>query len=114
MARFGVRRTMTLSLVAIGAGVALSPVMHEPWQLILLWGVVVGLATGFIGAYLAAYIAARWFRAHEGLVVGILTAANAAGQLLFLPTMAAISSHAGWRTMTLVLAASVIAFVPVL
>ena len=58
MDRFGVRRTMTLSLVAIGAGVALSPVMHEPWQLILLWGVVVGLSTGFVGAYLAAYIAA--------------------------------------------------------
>src|SRR5438270_14090927 len=109
MARFGVRRTMTLSLVAIGAGVALSPVMHEPWELILLWGVVVGLSTGFIGAYLAAYIAARWFRVREGLVVGILTAANAAGQLVFLPSMAALVTHAGWRTMTLILAGSVLA-----
>jgi MFS family permease len=79
MDRFGVRRTMTLSLVAIGAGVALSPTMHEPWQLILLWGAVVGLSTGFVGAYLAAYIAARWFRERQGIVIGILTAANAAG-----------------------------------
>src|SRR4030088_3457798 len=77
MDRFGVRRTMTLSLVAIGAGVALSPAMHEPWQLILLWGVVVGLSTGFVGAYRAAYIAARWFRERQGIVIGILTAANA-------------------------------------
>ena len=114
MDRFGVRRTMSLALAATAIGVAFSPAMHEPWQLILLWGVVVGLATGFIGAYLATYIAARWFRAREGLVVGVLTAANAAGQLLFLPSMAAISTHAGWRVMTLVLAGSVLVFVPVL
>ncbi len=114
MDRFGVRRTMTLSLVAIGAGVALSPVMHEPWQLILLWGVVVGLSTGFVGAYLAAYIAARWFRERQGIVIGILTAANAAGQLVFLPTMAWLATQAGWRVMSLVLAAAVMLFVPVL
>src|SRR5438874_8179878 len=114
MDRFGVRRTMTLALAATAIGVALSPAMHEPWELVLLWGVVVGLSTGFIGAYLAAYIAARWFRVREGLVVGILTAANAAGQLVFLPSMAALVTHAGWRTMTLILAGSVLAFVPVL
>src|SRR5438105_9066302 len=114
MDRFGVRLTMTLALAATAAGVALSPLMQNAWQLILLWGVVVGLATGFVGAYLAAYIAARWFRAREGLVIGILTAANAAGQLVFLPTMAALVTHAGWRTMTLILAGSVLAFVPVL
>jgi sugar phosphate permease len=114
MDRFGVRRTMSLALAATAAAVALSPAMHETWQLILLWGVAVGLSTGFIGAYLAAFIAARWFRTREGLVVGILTAANAAGQLIFLPTMAAIVSTAGWRVMSLVVAASVIVFVPVL
>ena len=114
MDRFGVRRTMSLALAATAVAVALSPTMHETWQLILLWGVAVGLSTGFIGAYLAAFIAARWFRVREGLVVGILTAANAAGQLIFLPTMAAIVTTAGWRVMSLAVAASVIVFVPVL
>ncbi len=114
MDRFGVRRTMSLALAATAVAVALSPTMHETWQLILLWGVAVGLSTGFIGAYLAAFIAARWFRTREGLVVGILTAANAAGQLIFLPTMAAIVSTAGWRVMSLAVAASVIVFVPTL
>ncbi|MBV9151876.1 MAG: MFS transporter [Alphaproteobacteria bacterium] len=114
MDRFGVRRTMSLSLAATALAVALSPLMQHVWELILLWGVVVGLSTGFIGAYLAAYIAARWFRAREGLVVGILTAANAAGQLVFLPTMAWLATHAGWRLMSLVLAGAVMAFVPLL
>jgi sugar phosphate permease len=114
MDRFGARRTMVLALAATAAGVALTPAMHAFWQLVLLWGVVVGLATGFIGGYLAAYIATRWFRAREGLVVGLLTAANAAGQLVFLPTMAQLATSAGWRVMSLVLAAIVVAFLPLL
>jgi sugar phosphate permease len=112
MDRFGVRRTMTLALAATAVGVALSPTMTEAWQLVLLWGVVVGVGTGFIGAYLAAYITARWFKKQQGLVLGVLTAGMAAGQLIFLPSMAALATHAGWRAMSLVLAATILAFVP--
>jgi sugar phosphate permease len=108
MDRFGVRRTMALSLAVAAAGVALSPLMYNPWQLVLLWGLVVGLSTGFVGAYLAAYIAARWFHARQGMVVGLLTAANAAGQLIFLPTNAALIAYAGWRAMVLILAGIVL------
>ena len=113
MDRFGARRTMTLALAATAVGVVLTPAMSEPWQLILLWGVVVGLSTGFIGGYVAAYIAGRWFRAREGLVVGLLTAAAAAGQLVFLPAMAFLVTHSGWRMMSLILAGTVIVFLPV-
>src|SRR5947207_1787965 len=101
MDRFGVRRTMSLALAVTGCAVALTPTMHESWQLLLLWGFVVGLATGFLGWYLSAYIAARWFRARQGVVMGVLTASNAAGQLVFLPTMAWLTANAGWRTMCL-------------
>ena len=114
MERFGVRRTMCLSLAATAAAVALSPLMREVWQLVLLWGVVVGIACGFIGAYLAAFIAARWFHARRGLVIGVLTAANAAGQLVFLPSMATLVTYAGWRVMSLTLSAVLIGCVPVL
>lgn len=112
MDRFGVRRTMTIALLLTGGAVALSPAMRQAWQLVLLWGVVVGAGTGVIGAYLAAFIAARWFKVRQGLVVGILTAANAAGQLVFLPSLAALVIGVGWRAMSLVLAATVIVFVP--
>jgi sugar phosphate permease len=86
--------------------------MSQPWQLILLWGVAVGLSTGFVGGFLAAYIAGRWFRAREGLVVGVLTAASAAGQLVFLPTMALLVTRRGWQAMSLTLAVTVIVFLP--
>jgi len=82
--------------------------------MIALWGVVVGLSTGFLGAYLSAFIAARWFATREGLVVGILTAGFAAGQLVFLPTMAALATSAGWRFASLVLVAAVVALLPVI
>jgi sugar phosphate permease len=114
MDRFGVRRVMALALAATACGVAASPLMRTEWQLVLLWGVVVGVGCGFIGAYLAAYITARWFRKRQGLVIGVLTAGNAAGQLAFLPSMAAIATHAGWRTMVLSLAAVVLGFLPLL
>jgi sugar phosphate permease len=112
MDRFGARRTITLALATTDISVVLTPAMSKPWQFIFLWGFVVGLSTGFVGGYLAAYIAGRWFRAREGLVVGLLTAANAAGQLVSLPTMASLVTHSGWRIMSLVLAGSVIVFLP--
>ena len=112
--RFGARRTITLSLAATATGVALTPLMTETWQLVLLWGVVVGLGCGFTGAYLGPLIAARWFKARQGLVLGVLTAGNAAGQLVFLPTMAALVTFAGWRVMSLTLAVCVLVFVPLI
>ena len=114
MDRFGARRTMTLALTVTAAAVALTPAMGTAWQMIALWGVVVGLSTGFLGAYLSAFIAARWFATREGLVVGILTAGFAAGQLVFLPTMAALATSAGWRFASLVLVAAVVALLPVI
>jgi len=110
--RLGVRRTMTAALAVTTVGVALTPVMYQPWQLILLWGVIVGAGCGIIGNFLAAFIAARWFDVRQGLVVGLLTAANAAGQLIFLPTLANLVTLAGWRVMSMVLAATVAVFVP--
>ena len=112
--RFGVRRTMAAALTVTAAGVALTATMQQSWQLILLWGFVVGASCGVIGNFLAALIATRWFRSRQGIVIGLLTAANAAGQLIFLPSMAAIVTHAGWRVMSVVLAATVAGFVPLI
>ena len=112
--RFGTRRTLTASMSATALGVALTPAMSEPWQLVLLWGVVVGIGCGFTGAYLAPLIASRWFKERQGLVIGLLTAGNAAGQLVFLPTMASLATSAGWRAMSLTLGVCVLRLCPVL
>ena len=62
-----------------------------------MWGVVVGVGTGLTAVVLGAVVSSRWFTAHRGLVLGLLTASNATGQLVFLPLAAWLVTHVGWR-----------------
>jgi sugar phosphate permease len=112
MDSFGVRRTMLVALALIALGVAATPLMQQPWQLVVLWGIVVGCGTGAVANVLAATIAARWFTARRGLVVGLLTSAAAAGQLVFLPPLASIAANYGWRPMALAVAAVALVLLP--
>ena len=95
--RYGLKRVMIGALLAVSIGSSLTVFMSAPWQLMLLWGVVNGIATGAISVPLAAMIANRWFVRRRGLVTGILTASNATGQLIFLPALAWIVQSHGWR-----------------
>ena len=104
MDRFGLRRTMLAALSLIAAGVALTPLMTQPWQLVLLWGIVVGTGSGTTALVLGAIVAARWFAVRRGLVMGVLTASTATGQLVFLPFLASIAVNHGWRMVSLVVA----------
>src|SRR5690242_14694082 len=97
MERFGVRRVMLIALATIATGASLTTVMNAPWQLDLLWGVVVGSATGAVSVPVAATVANRWFEQRRGLVTGILTASNASGQMVFLPALAWLATAYGWR-----------------
>jgi MFS family permease len=95
--RYGLRNvTLTAQLIVVSALLA-SLAMTKVWQLILLWGVVVGVGTGMTALVLGATIAARWFVARRGLVVGILSASVATGQLVFLPLLARLTDQFGWR-----------------
>jgi MFS family permease len=97
MNRFGLRRVMICAASLITGGLLLSLAMTQVWQLVLLWGVVVGVGTGLTAVVLAATVAARWFTHRRGLVVGMLTASSATGQLVFLPLIASLTDHFGWR-----------------
>ncbi|WP_286175113.1 MFS transporter, partial [Mycobacterium sp. DL99] len=112
MDRFGVRPVLTVSLLLIATGSACSIAMTASWQLVLLWGVLVGIGTGSISMGFVATIATRWFEQRRGLVTGVLTAASATGQLLFLPVVAAVTTQHGWRWASLIVAAASLAVVP--
>lgn len=109
----GVKRTILLALCVLLVATILSGFIAEPWQLFATWGVLVGLASGTGGAGLAATIANRWFVERRGLVVGLLMAANASGQLVFLPLMASLAASGSWRLVSWVLAAAIAAMIPV-
>jgi sugar phosphate permease len=112
MDRFGIRGTMLGALASIGTALALLPLMTKSWHLIALWGVMIGLGIGFVANVMAAIVATRWFVEKRGTVMGVLTSATAAGQLLFLPPLAIIAATWGWRAMALTLAAAVLALIP--
>ncbi|QHW31117.1 MFS transporter [Paenibacillus rhizovicinus] len=97
LAKFGIRRMMVISLIILAGSLAVTPLMTQLWQYQLLWGVVSGLATGMMANVLGVTVASRWFVQRRGLVVGVLTASAATGQLLFLPLLARITVHEGWR-----------------
>src|SRR6202161_2960331 len=97
MTRYGVRNVSLSALLIVASALVASLAMTKVWHLLLLWGVVIGIGTGMTALVLGATIAARWFNARRGLVVGILTASVATGQLVFLPMLASVTERFGWR-----------------
>src|SRR5262245_19790312 len=113
MQQLGVRRTTMIALSLLAAGVSLATLVSQPWQLVLLWGVVVGTGSGMAALVLGATIVNRWFVARRGLAMGILTASTATGQLIFLPLLAALIQKQGWRPGILVVAAAAALMIPI-
>ena len=114
MLRFGIRRTILVALVLLASGTALSTQMTQPWHLMLTWGLMVGVGSGMAATVLAATVVNRWFTERRGMVMGLLTASTATGQLLFLPLLAAISEAAGWQAVAWTVAAVMLAIIPLI
>ncbi len=114
MERFTVRKVVMAALFTVGTGALGTIWMTKSWHFMLLWGVVVGIGTGSMALVFAATIANRWFVKKRGLVVGILTAATASGQLVFLPSLSKLAIDPGWRTSSLVIALAAYLMVPMI
>lgn len=112
MDRLGIRRVVACALVLVAAGAGLTVFMTEPWQLLLCWGVLVGVGTGSMSMPFVATITGRWFVKRRGLVSGVLTAAGATGQLVFLPLVAALATEYDWRVPSITVACAALAVVP--
>ena len=114
MEKFGVRRVVMSALTSVGLGSGLTIFMKSSWQLILLWGVLVGVGAGSMALVFVATVVNRWFISKRGLVSGVLSAATASGQLIFLPSVASIASHHGWRAASLLVSGGALMMVPLI
>src|SRR5258708_5534826 len=112
MERFGVRRIVVTSLALIATGVALTVGMRTPWQLVLAWGVLVGLGTGTTALVLGATVVQRWFATGRGPAMGVLTASTATGQLGCLPLLASLAERSGWRYVSFTVAGAIALAIP--
>jgi len=109
---FGLKRTILLGMILLVAGTGLSIFMTEPWQLFLSWGFMVGIGcAGAVG--ITAAVANRWFAERNGLAMGLLFAATAAGQIIFLPFLALLAESFGWQAVAVAAALSTAIMVPV-
>jgi len=113
MEHLGVRRTAAWALALVAAGTALTTVMTEPWQLYLLWGLLVGVGTGSVALVFGAIVVNRWFERRRGLVLGILGSAWATGQLIFLPILARVTDRRGWEATSLTVTVLAVVLIPV-
>jgi len=109
----GLKRTILLCLALMMAGTGFSTFMTEPWQLFLTWGLMVGIGSGAGAVGIAAAVANRWFAKRTGFAMGLLTAANAAGQLIFLPLLALLAVQYGWRGVAICVTLAVAVVLPV-
>jgi MFS family permease len=112
MDRFGIRRVVAVALTVIALGSGLTVWMTAPWQLLLCWGLLVGLGSGSMALAFAATVTSRWFTERRGLVTGILTAASASGQLIFLPLLSWMVETHEWRPAAVTVALAALAVVP--
>lgn len=112
MDRFGIRKVVLFALTVIGSGALSTIFINSPWQLIALWGVVVGTGTGSMALVFGATIANRWFIKRKGVVLGALSAATATGQLIFLPGLSWLAIHHGWRSVSVVVASGAFVMLP--
>ena len=97
MERFGLRKVVCTALTLVGAGLLLATRMTQFWHLVVLWGIMLGIGSGMTALVLSAVVSNRWFDRHRGLVIGVLTASSATGQLVFLPFAAWLIERFGWR-----------------
>jgi sugar phosphate permease len=104
MAKYSIRKVGTLALALVALGSGLTVFMTEVWQLVLLWGFLVGIATGALALVGGAMVASRWFVKGRGLVTGIFSAAYATGSLVFLPLVSNLVEQSGWRVAVFVIA----------
>ncbi|WP_074851144.1 MFS transporter [Gordonia westfalica] len=112
MDRFGMRQVISAALVLVACGAGGSVFMTASWQLLLFWGLLIGTGTGSMALVLAATVSTRWFVERRGLVMGVLTAGSATGQLIILPPVASLAESTGWRAASLVIAAAALVVVP--
>ncbi|MET3667818.1 MFS transporter [Caulobacter sp. 1776] len=101
MQSFGLRKTVTLALVMMSISTGLSALMTASWHYVATWGVLTGISSGAVAMVLGATVVNRWFVARRGVMLGLLSASTATGSLIFLPGMAVIAEHGGWKPVVL-------------
>ena len=61
---------------------------------------------------LGATIVNRWFKTNRGLVMGLMSASAATGLLVFLPLLATLAEHGGWKPVAIAVSLATAGLLP--
>ncbi|MFJ7646238.1 MFS transporter [Lysinibacillus sp. NPDC097279] len=107
----GLKKMMLAAMTILMIGISLTLLMQQAWQLIIIWGFIIGLGASLFLTVLSPFVANHWFEKRRGLALGILTASTATGQLVLLPILAMIIENSSWRwAIVLIMVLSAIMF----
>lgn len=108
--RSGVRRTITVGLLVMLAGLLLLVfAVSDLWQWVLVWGVVMGLSFGLTGPICAQTAMISWFSVKRSTTIGIVMTGGALGGAMAQPVLADMMDRLdSWRAAWAIAAAMVV------
>jgi MFS family permease len=94
--RLGARAILAGGLALIGLATLGMAGANDAWQLWLAYGVLAGLGFAATLQLAASVLAARWFVARRGLVVGLVQSGGSIASFLVLPIATYLIEWIGW------------------
>jgi len=101
--RYGPRLTLAICITALSAGYALMSLINAPWQLYIVYGIIIGTGAGF-GFLPVTSTVSRWFVKRRGMALGITVAGIGIGTLALAPFAQFLIFKFGWRNSYLLIA----------
>ena len=97
MDRRGPLMVIELGVGLMGAGLLLATLVHEPWQLYLTLGALVGGGVNCLAYTGQSLYLTRWFVRRRGLALSIAFSGVGIGSITVLPWVETLIAAAGWR-----------------
>lgn len=105
--KIGPRILITASSMVLALGYMLMSRIQAPWQLYMVFGVVMGIGISTTDIITLSTVA-RWFIRRRGMISGIVKIGTGSGQLLVPLVVTALISAYGWRSSYLIIAAAIL------
>ena len=100
--RYGPRLVLGFTGLMYGLGFILMSQITQPWQLLMIFVVFIGLGMGTHDVVTLSTVA-RWFPNGRGFITGLVKLGTAAGQMILPPITAFLILSYGWRSSLVIL-----------
>ena len=112
--RFGPVIVLQFGLVGMGLAYVGTGFATEMWQVMLLMGVMSGIAFSAVNLVILSTLISRWFQRKRGTALGVVTSGSKVGTFVVMPMAGAAIVAIGWRETMLALGLSMLVLVPLM